>query len=1565
MKGTKSLITLILATLLLFSPECSVLASEGVTVNSEEIDVSIDNGMASDIIENSIEGSSENNGRDETGEDQQAEDSRTEALRDNNNPVEAKTENSFMLSEDNEVLTDEKGELSDDTTEEESIIASGNCGATDNDQVMWALIGTTDNLTLKISGNGAMANYSSYKSQPWFQYRQNIKELELCDGITSIGDLSFADFRSIESVSIPNSVTSIGVSSFNACIQMKSISIPDSVSTIGAAAFYCCHKLEAIAIPNALTKIEKNTFVQCDSLVTVEIPSSIKIIGEAAFASCVNLSQISIPYGVNTIGESVFKNCDSLESITIPDSVSTIDNYAFEDCDSLVDVTLPSRLQKISPGLFSGCRNMTTITIPETVTTIEHSAFMNCHKLSYIDIPQRVNSIGSDAFACTGIINITIPDGVTAINAMTFAYCNKLQNIIIPPSVKRIEKMAFAGCSNLVTDIVIPDGMETIKEETFSGCEKLTTISIPESVTTIEERAFENCKALKNINIPSGVEHIGDNAFMYCSSLTNVLIPCNVDFQVFWGCSSLEKITFSEKVSYLSNYEFYGCGIKSICIPSNIKKIYDGTFENCSGLKDIYFMGTPPNPFKTCFEGVTATAYYPENDSTWTEDVRQNYGGTITWVPWDPTEPPSGKMFEPVEPALITGTDAIFKFRSMLKDDDSIEYTFDYDDRWVFSDDPADRYKLMQTSIRVAMAAFGAKDDNWSGPANIIDMMDTMGFDHTGVTTEREVSDYSGLSIIYPEPVEKRKNTIGSAIGLKNIKNPDGSFTSIILVAVRGGGYGAEWGDNFYVGDDMRDSAGFRVAANQVDNRLKSFMEENSQYISDEPYIWLTGFSRAAATSNLVAADLINGTCQIEGISPDNVLAFCFECPRTTTDSNADDEMYGNILSIVNPLDFVPKVPMKFWGFTRYGFTAYLPSPETMSNYIEKKNPAIEKYLELFNYNSIPFNEMVIMEGIGQASLLDSFTDHLSFFIQRSLYREMVEDGMIDIAASGLGNTGSPDWGVAIPSLIDAAMTALIRPFTTTEVVSLFVVDRKFGPGANAHFPQLCMSWIDSMSGFDQFFWNENSLYRKVLINCPVDVTVHDSTGTVVGHIENDEVEEIEGGIVARIDLDGQKTFILPQDEEYTIDIIATDDGKVNYTITEYNFDSNTTEKVINFKNIEVIAGDELQGSASEVPDEDEAEYTLQYKEDETPILPDEIMSGDEVIEFSVEITTEGNGTLTGGGSYVKGEFAKVTAEPAEGFVFTGWYNGDSCVSTETEYRFAVTEDVQLVAKFTQDQSIQLDKSEMTVKTGREYKLTATVSPDNGQQINWESSDPAVAKVDQDGTVTGLKSGTATVTANVEDSGVSASCEVTVIGGSWKKDNTGWWYLWEDGSYPKSEFILIGGVTYYFNPSGYMVTGWRSIDGKWYYFNASGAMMTGWQRLGGVWYYMNSSGAMVTGWQSIGGVWYYFNSSGAMQTGWRQLGGVWYYMNASGAMVTGWQSIGGKWYYFNASGAMMTGWQQIGDVWYYMNSSGTMVTGWLQLGNTWYYMNASGAMVTGRQQIDGTWYTFSSSGAMQ
>ena len=77
--------------------------------------------------------------------------------------------------------------------------------------------------------------------------------------------------------------------------------------------------------------------------------------------------------------------------------------------------------------------------------------------------------------------------------------------------------------------------------------------------------------------------------------------------------------------------------------------------------------------------------------------------------------------------------------------------------------------------------------------------------------------------------------------------------------------------------------------------------------------------------------------------------------------------------------------------------------------------------------------------------------------------------------------------------------------------------------------------------------------------------------------------------------------------------------------------------------------------------------------------------------------------------------------------------------------------------------SVTLNKTKTALKTGQTEKLTASIVPyyTTDDALTWSSSNTAVATVDSDGTVTAVKSGTATVSVKTEN-GKTASCSVTV-----------------------------------------------------------------------------------------------------------------------------------------------------------------------------------------------------------
>ena len=132
---------------------------------------------------------------------------------------------------------------------------SGTCGK-DGDKVTWSY----DAGTLTISGTGEMADYSNSSQSPWYGYRNDIENVAIGDGVTSIGKYAFYECSSLTSITIPDGVTSIGTYAFRNCSSLTSITIPNSVTSIGDCAFYGCSSLTSITIPNSVTSIGKLAF---------------------------------------------------------------------------------------------------------------------------------------------------------------------------------------------------------------------------------------------------------------------------------------------------------------------------------------------------------------------------------------------------------------------------------------------------------------------------------------------------------------------------------------------------------------------------------------------------------------------------------------------------------------------------------------------------------------------------------------------------------------------------------------------------------------------------------------------------------------------------------------------------------------------------------------------------------------------------------------------------------------------------------------------------------------------------------------------------------------------------------------------------------------------------------------------------------------------------------------------------------------------------------------------------------------------------------------------------------
>ena len=255
---------------------------------------------------------------------------------------------------------------------------SGYCGdptVNGGEDVTWEVSGTT----ITISGTGAMADYDDYSNMaPWLDtYAEEITDIVIESGVTTIGSYAFKGCYYATSISIPTSVETIGSYAFDDCNAVTSISIPAGVMTIGSSAFENCYNAESISIPASVTSIGEKAFYHCGQsthpTVTIADDSNLETIGNSAFENC-PMASFAIPDGVKTIGASAFRYCSGLTSMNIPASVTSIGENAFQYSYSLKTVTLNGN-PYMHASAFNNIANNATVTMNLTATVGESGEY--------------------------------------------------------------------------------------------------------------------------------------------------------------------------------------------------------------------------------------------------------------------------------------------------------------------------------------------------------------------------------------------------------------------------------------------------------------------------------------------------------------------------------------------------------------------------------------------------------------------------------------------------------------------------------------------------------------------------------------------------------------------------------------------------------------------------------------------------------------------------------------------------------------------------------------------------------------------------------------------------------------------------------------------------------------------------------------------------------------------------------------------------------------------------------------------------------------------------------------
>ena len=442
--------------------------------------------------------------------------------------------------------------------------------------------------------------------------------------------------ESITSVTISSGITRIGCFLFDDCHNLTSVTIPDSVESIGNCVFYDCG-METITLPSGLTNIPIQAFTKCSQLTSVTIPAGVTEIGMYAFYECESLTSVTFQGSAPSIGDKAFFD-DNIAAYYTPDATWTAE--VMEDYGGSI-VWVPAGTETPCGAGVYGSKSGATLTIYGAGAMADYQQ------------SGSVSPFSGDA----EIETIVVTSGVTKIGAWAFRGCANLTRIDIPASVTEIGVSAFSGCPGLTVhgrqgspaqSYAAANGIPFAVLVDASGeCGSGVTWELAEGTLTIRGTGemedyvsywppYDSYRGqIRHVVIEPGVSYIGVEAFRDML-IEDVSIPSTVKTVgrgAFMSCNALTELSFPEGVTSLGEKVCYWCDkLTSVTIPASVTEIGEDAFRQCGKLSNVHFQGAAPAIGANAFGVDTLLAFYPPDQPGWTAEVRQGYGGSVTWL---------------------------------------------------------------------------------------------------------------------------------------------------------------------------------------------------------------------------------------------------------------------------------------------------------------------------------------------------------------------------------------------------------------------------------------------------------------------------------------------------------------------------------------------------------------------------------------------------------------------------------------------------------------------------------------------------------------------------------------------------------------------------------------------------------------------------------------------------------------------------------------------------------------------------------------------------------------------
>ena len=256
---------------------------------------------------------------------------------------------------------------------------------------------------------------------------------------------------------------------FDSCSGLTNLQLQEGVETIGGSAFSDCGSLESVYIPSSVNNILGNAWSNCDELKQISVSEQ-----NSVYDSRDNCNAI-----IETDTDRLIVGC---QSTVIPTSVKILGPYCFAHLDDLEEVKYASgtvHLETIEHGAFQNCSSLTELKIPVSVKEIKDDPFSYCPVLESIEIPDGIPVFESNFQQCYQLKSAKLPWGIET--AWGVGQCTSMKSVYIPSSTKEIassflykcnpEKIYYYGTKEMWDQLEFMGGNDAILEHEITFIE--------------------------------------------------------------------------------------------------------------------------------------------------------------------------------------------------------------------------------------------------------------------------------------------------------------------------------------------------------------------------------------------------------------------------------------------------------------------------------------------------------------------------------------------------------------------------------------------------------------------------------------------------------------------------------------------------------------------------------------------------------------------------------------------------------------------------------------------------------------------------------------------------------------------------------------------------------------------------------------------------------------------------------------------------------------------------------------------------------------------------------------